>query len=128
MLLLFFFPFGKVGNSSEREALQRKTNRISTSCHAYQYLPYGVNHVCSPFVLWFQRPRKVSAKFAGRTFAPDEHVQPELDFDYEGKRDRWNGYDLSDHKRVVEEHHKIEEVSYNNANFIVAFSFNFTAN
>ena len=57
-----------------------------------------------------ERPRKVTAKYSGSNFAPDEHIQPELDHDFEGKRDRWNGYDLEDHKRVVQEHHKIEEV------------------
>ncbi len=53
----------------------------------------------------------MGAKFTGDDIAPDEHAQPLLDFDYEGKRDRWNGYDLSDHKAIAEEFQKIDEVS-----------------
>ena len=30
--------------------------------------------------------------------------------DFDGKRDRWNGYDLDQHKHIVEEFQKIEEV------------------
>jgi len=40
-----------------------------------------------------ERPRKVGAKFSGAQIAPDEFVQPDLKLDFDGKRDRWNGYD-----------------------------------
>ena len=33
-----------------------------------------------------------------------------LDLDYEGKRDRWNGYDVNQHKKIFEEYQKMEEV------------------
>lgn len=56
-----------------------------------------------------ERPRKVGAKYSGDNFAPDEHIQTELSFDYEGKRDRWNGYNPEEHQRVYEEYEKIEE-------------------
>lgn len=56
-----------------------------------------------------ERPRKVGAKFTGEKFAPDEFVQPDLSFDWDGKRDRWNGYDLDDHEAVHSEYGKIEE-------------------
>lgn len=59
-----------------------------------------------------QRPRKIGAKYTGSDFAPDEHIQPELAFDYEGKRDRWNGYDPDLHQKVYEEFEQLEEVSY----------------
>ena len=58
----------------------------------------------------FQRPRKIGARFTGDNFAPDEHIQPDLAFDYEGKRDRWNGYNPDEHQRVYEEFEKIEQV------------------
>jgi pre-mRNA-processing factor SLU7 len=29
--------------------------------------------------------------------------------DYDGKRDRWSGYDASEHKSIVEEYQMIEE-------------------
>ncbi|KAH3706704.1 hypothetical protein DPMN_066092 [Dreissena polymorpha] len=51
----------------------------------------------------------IGAKFTGDNFAPDEHLQPELSFDYEGKRDRWNGYDPEQHKKIYEEFEKIEQ-------------------
>lgn len=58
----------------------------------------------------FQRPRKVGAKFSGEQIAPDEHSQPNLSLDYDGKRDRWNGYDPQEHERVIQEFAKVEEV------------------
>ena len=56
-----------------------------------------------------ERPRKVGAKFTGANFAPDEFVQPKLAHDYDGKRDRWNGYDAEEYREVVESHKKLEE-------------------
>ena len=59
----------------------------------------------------FQRPRRVGAKFTGTNIAPDEHVQPQLMFDYDGKRDRWNGYNPEEHMKIVEEYAKVDLVS-----------------
>ncbi|ELV12288.1 Pre-mRNA-splicing factor SLU7 [Tupaia chinensis] len=56
----------------------------------------------------FQRPRRVGAKFTGTNIAPDEHVQPQLMFDYDGKRDRWNGYNPEEHMKIVEEYAKVD--------------------
>ncbi|WAR22552.1 SLU7-like protein [Mya arenaria] len=63
---------------------------------------------------WFkkgvkERPRKIGAKFTGDNFAPDEHLQSDLAFDYEGKRDRWNGYNPDEHQKIYEDFEKIEE-------------------
>ncbi|XP_062380653.1 pre-mRNA-splicing factor SLU7 [Sardina pilchardus] len=55
-----------------------------------------------------ERPRKVGAKFTGTGMAPDEHDQLTLSLDYDGKRDRWNGYDPDDHMRIVEEYSKVD--------------------
>ncbi|XP_062250159.1 pre-mRNA-splicing factor SLU7 [Platichthys flesus] len=55
-----------------------------------------------------ERPRKVGARFTGSGIAPDEHSQVLLDLDYDGKRDRWNGYDPEDHHRIVEEYAKVD--------------------
>ena len=56
-----------------------------------------------------ERPRKVGAKYTGANFAPDEFLQPKLGHDFEGKRDRWNGYNPEEYREVVEEHKKLEE-------------------
>ncbi|XP_012284202.1 pre-mRNA-splicing factor SLU7 [Orussus abietinus] len=56
-----------------------------------------------------ERPRKVGAKYTNSNIAPDEYVQPELSVDYDGKRDRWAGYDPAEHRAIVEEYQKIEE-------------------
>lgn len=37
----------------------------------------------------FERPRKTLARFNNKNIAPDEFVQPKLDLDYDGKRDRY---------------------------------------
>ncbi|KAA0201638.1 hypothetical protein HAZT_HAZT006494 [Hyalella azteca] len=57
----------------------------------------------------FERPRKVAAKFTNQAIAADDVMLPKLDLDFDGKRDRWNGFDPSEYKAVVEEHEKIEE-------------------
>ena len=54
----------------------------------------------------------MGAKFSGTDFAPDEFVQPKVDLDSEGKRDRWNGYNLDDHEKVNEIFKLMEEVTY----------------
>ncbi|XP_078486903.1 zinc finger protein (CCHC)-12 [Ciona intestinalis] len=55
-----------------------------------------------------ERPRRVGAKYTGEEIAPDEHLQPDLNLDFDGKRDRWNGYNPNQHKEVIEEYKKIE--------------------
>ncbi|XP_028151594.2 pre-mRNA-splicing factor Slu7 [Diabrotica virgifera virgifera] len=56
-----------------------------------------------------ERPRKVGAKFSGANIAPDEFAQKNLALSFDGKRDRWSGYDPSEHKAVIEEFQKVEE-------------------
>lgn len=56
-----------------------------------------------------ERPRKVGAKYTNSKIAADEFSQPDLSMDYDGKRDRWAGYDPSEHRAIVEEYQKIEE-------------------
>ncbi|GAU99106.1 hypothetical protein RvY_10150 [Ramazzottius varieornatus] len=56
-----------------------------------------------------ERPRKLGAKYTGEAIAPDEFVQSNINHDFEGKRDRWNGYDASQYKEVVSEYEKIED-------------------
>lgn len=55
------------------------------------------------------RPRKVGAKYSGANIAPDEYIQAKLNLSYDGKRDRWSGYDPNEHRAIVEEYQKVEE-------------------
>lgn len=58
------------------------------------------------------RPRKQGAKWTGKNIKPDEYIQhAEVDFD--GKRDRWNGYDPKEHQLVVDQFNEIEEARRN---------------
>jgi pre-mRNA-processing factor SLU7 len=56
------------------------------------------------------RPRKIGAKFSGSNFAPDEFQQDKLDLTFDGKRDRWNGYNPESHREVIEEFQRVDEV------------------
>ena len=47
------------------------------------------------------RPRKTGAKFTNKFIAPDEKIET-FELDYDGKRDRWNGYDASTHEACDE--------------------------
>ncbi|XP_074605698.1 pre-mRNA-splicing factor Slu7 [Brevipalpus obovatus] len=57
----------------------------------------------------FEKPRKVPARYTNVVLAPDEKSQPNLNLDYDGKRDRWNGFDPKMYKIVEQEFEKIEE-------------------
>ncbi|PPR86490.1 hypothetical protein GOBAR_AA34202 [Gossypium barbadense] len=48
-----------------------------------------------------ERPRKKRAKWTNMHIAPDEKIET-FELDYDGKRDRWNGYDPSTYARVIE--------------------------
>jgi len=54
------------------------------------------------------RPRKVGAKWTGKDIRPDEIIQ-QFRLDYDGKRDRWNGYHPEEHHKVIELYEKAEE-------------------
>jgi len=56
-----------------------------------------------------ERPRKVGARYSGASIAADEFIQSKLALSYDGKRDRWSGYDPSEHKSIIEEFQKVEE-------------------
>ncbi|TFY57607.1 hypothetical protein EVG20_g8477 [Dentipellis fragilis] len=54
-----------------------------------------------------ERPRKKGAKFTNRDIRPDEVIQ-EVAPGYDAKRDRWNGYDPAEHKKIYDEYEAIE--------------------
>ncbi|KAL8150369.1 hypothetical protein V2J09_020177 [Rumex salicifolius] len=54
------------------------------------------------------RPRKLGAKWTGKHIAPDEKIE-QFELDYDGKRDRWNGYDATTYARVIERYEARDE-------------------
>ena len=52
-----------------------------------------------------ERPRKVGAKRTNKHIAADEKIET-FELDYDGKRDRWNGYDASSYAYHVNERYE----------------------
>ena len=55
-----------------------------------------------------ERPRKLGAKWSGRDIQADEIIR-NFDQSFEGKRDRWNGYDSREYAKTMEEYEALEE-------------------
>jgi pre-mRNA-processing factor SLU7 len=55
-----------------------------------------------------ERPRKLGARFTGKDIQPDEIIR-RFDQTFEGKRDRWNGYDNREFAKHMEDYEKIED-------------------
>ncbi|RJE21570.1 Pre-mRNA-splicing factor slu-7 [Aspergillus sclerotialis] len=55
------------------------------------------------------RPRKHGAKWTGKDIQADEVIQ-NVDLGWDAKRDRWNGYDPSEYRQVVEEYEEMEKL------------------
>ena len=55
------------------------------------------------------RPRKLGARWTGKNIEADEVVQ-KIDLGWDAKRDRWNGYDPSEYRQVVEEYELLESM------------------
>lgn len=58
----------------------------------------------------FYRPRKKGAAQTNADIMPDEIIPQNLTLDYDGKRDRWAGYDADQYVHVVEEYQALEEL------------------
>jgi pre-mRNA-processing factor SLU7 len=54
-----------------------------------------------------ERPRKRGAKFTNKDIQADEIIQ-EVASGYDAKRDRWNGYDVAEHKKVYDEYAAVD--------------------
>ncbi|CAG9466178.1 unnamed protein product [Pedinophyceae sp. YPF-701] len=57
-----------------------------------------------------ERPRAKGAKFTGKHIAADDVVEDINLEAFDAKRDRWNGYDNAEYKRVVDRYERIEEL------------------
>lgn len=55
------------------------------------------------------RPRAKGAKWTGKDIQADEVVQ-KVDLGWDAKRDRWNGYDPTEYKSVIEEYEELESL------------------
>jgi pre-mRNA-processing factor SLU7 len=55
-----------------------------------------------------ERPRKVGAKYTNKNIAPDEKIES-FELDYDGKRDRWNGYDAAAYVHVIDQYNARDE-------------------
>lgn len=55
-----------------------------------------------------ERPRQKGAKWTSMHIAPDEKIET-FELDYDGKRDRWNGYDAATYARVIERYEARDE-------------------
>lgn len=57
-----------------------------------------------------ERPRKVGAKYSNKDIAPDELLLPEIEHNFDSKRDRWAGYEPEMYKQTIDEFNKVEEM------------------
>ena len=53
------------------------------------------------------RPRKKGAKWTGKDIQADEVVQ-DVELGWDAKRDRWNGYEATEYKAVIDEYEEME--------------------
>ncbi|OWK54852.1 Pre-mRNA-splicing factor SLU7 [Lonchura striata] len=63
---------------------------------------------CSSSGDWYKRGVQEHAVATRYRKGAYELVQPQLMFDYDGKRDWWNGYDPEEHMKIVEEYSKVD--------------------
>lgn len=56
-----------------------------------------------------ERPRRIGAKFSNKDIAPDEVILPEIEHNFDSKRDRWAGFRPEMYKQTIEEFNKVEE-------------------
>ncbi|KAI4210253.1 MAG: hypothetical protein LQ351_006852 [Letrouitia transgressa] len=55
------------------------------------------------------RPRAKGAKWTGKDIQADEVIQ-NIELGWDAKRDRWNGYDPSEYRNVIEEYEELENL------------------
>ena len=61
-----------------------------------------------------ERPRAKGARWTNKNIAADEKIQ-DVKLSYDGKRDRWNGYDSRDYAKVQQRYEKIETLKQEDA-------------
>lgn len=56
-----------------------------------------------------ERPRRRGAKLTGKDIRPDEIMPNNLTLTWDGKRDRWAGYDNNEHQRTINKYKLADE-------------------
>ena len=56
-----------------------------------------------------ERPRKKGAKWTKSDIRPDEYIPEALAKDFDGKRDRWHGYNPAEYTKVIKRFDKLED-------------------
>eukprot|EP00232_Nephroselmis_pyriformis_P017613 CAMPEP_0182876844 /NCGR_PEP_ID=MMETSP0034_2-20130328/14386_1 /TAXON_ID=156128 /ORGANISM="Nephroselmis pyriformis, Strain CCMP717" /LENGTH=187 /DNA_ID=CAMNT_0025009655 /DNA_START=31 /DNA_END=591 /DNA_ORIENTATION=- len=56
-----------------------------------------------------ERPRTKGAKWTNKHIAADEKVET-VKLDFDGKRDRWNGYDAAEYSKVIDKYEKVDQL------------------
>ncbi|MEN2498664.1 MAG: mRNA splicing protein [Marteilia pararefringens] len=58
----------------------------------------------------FERPRALGAKFTNQDIAENDNlIEEKMHLNYDGKRDRWNNYDVAEHMNIQDTYAKIED-------------------
>ena len=56
-----------------------------------------------------ERPRAIGAWKTGKDLAHDDVLQEKMTLSYDAARDRWNGYDGTEHVKTIQLYSKAEE-------------------
>ena len=102
----------KVGINDKKVPISNSTKRYLSKEPVYKYRK-GACENCGAITHktkeCCERPRRRGAKFTNSNFKPDEFIE-EISYDFEGKRDRWNGYEPKMEKRRFYEFEKYQEL------------------
>lgn len=74
----------------------------------FSFSRYSCGAMTHNVKLCMERPRKKGAKWTNMHIAPDEKIET-FELDYDGKRDRWNGYDAATYARIIERYEARDE-------------------
>ncbi|RXH78339.1 hypothetical protein DVH24_001857 [Malus domestica] len=99
-------------NSTRREHVKRNdqiSDGVMISQDSYIHSSKLCRAIMHTTKLCMERPRKKEARWANMHIAPDEKIES-YELDYDGKRDRWNGFDASTYAREISEDNEDDDV------------------
>lgn len=83
------------------EKIQRSSRYRSGACKNCGAMSHKERDCC-------ERPRKRNAQLTNSDIQPDEIIDDDLNFDYEGKRDSWKQYDINNHLYLAQYSEKVD--------------------